>query len=97
MRDEGRSKEQLRAEELLKLNELRLEALVKLNQMTDAPLSKIAHFAMEEAIRLTGSTIGYISFMNEDETVLTMHAWSKSALAECRIEDKPLIYPVQTT
>jgi PAS domain S-box-containing protein len=97
MRDEDKSKEQLCAEELFKLNELRLEALVKLNQMTNAPLSEIAHFAMEEAIRLTGSTIGYISFMNEDETVLTMHAWSKSALAECRIEDKPLLYPVATT
>jgi PAS domain S-box-containing protein len=97
MLDEEKSREQVLAAELLKLNELRLEALVKLNQMADAPLSQIAHFAMEEAIRLTGSTIGYVSFMNEDETVLTMYAWSRSALAECRIEDKPLLYPVETT
>jgi len=89
--------ERKRAEELLKLNELRLETLLKLNQMTEAPLSEIAHFAMEEATLLTGSEIGYIAFMNEDESVLTMHAWSKTAMAECRINDKPLLYPVETT
>ena len=89
--------ERNRAEELLKLNELRLEALVKLNQMANAPLSEITHFAMEEATRLTGSKIGYVAFMNEDETVLTMHAWSKAAMAECRIADKPLLYPLETT
>jgi two-component system cell cycle sensor histidine kinase/response regulator CckA len=86
-----------RAEELLKLNELRLEALVKLNQMADAPLAEIAHFAMEEGTLLTGSKIGYIAFMNEDETILAMHAWSKAAMAECRINDKPWLYPVETT
>ena len=85
------------AEEALQLNELRLEALLRLNQMADAPLNEIARFAMEEATLLTKSKIGYVAFMNEDETVLTMHAWSKTAMAECRLEDKPLLYPVETT
>ncbi|MDD5642343.1 MAG: PAS domain S-box protein [Syntrophales bacterium] len=89
--------ERQRAEEEWKLNESRLETLVQLNQMADAPLSEIANFAMEEATRLTGSKIGYVAFMNEDETVLTMHAWSKTAMAECRISDKPLHYPVADT
>jgi PAS domain S-box-containing protein len=89
--------ERKRADELIKLNESRLEALLQLNQMTDAPLSEITNFALEEAIRLTGSKIGYIAFMNEDETVLTMHAWSRAAMSECRIADKPRKYPVETT
>jgi PAS domain S-box-containing protein len=89
--------ERKRADELIKLNESRLEALLQLNQMTDASLSEITKFAMEEAIRLTGSKIGYIAFMNEDETVLTMHAWSRAAMSECRIADKPRKYPVETT
>jgi PAS domain S-box-containing protein len=85
--------ERQRAEEALRLNEQRLGALLKLNQMTEATLHDITHFAMEEAVRLTGSKIGYIAFVNDDETVLTMHAWSKNAMAECHMEDKPLIYP----
>jgi PAS domain S-box-containing protein len=35
--------------------------------------------------------------MNEDETVLTMQAWSKTAMGECAVTDKPLIYPLETT
>jgi PAS domain S-box-containing protein len=80
-----------------KLDELRLEALLQLNRMDSATVGEIANHAMEEAIRLTQSSIGYIAFMNEDQTVLTMHAWSKSAMEECRIESKLIDYPVEAT
>jgi PAS domain S-box-containing protein len=89
--------ERKQAEALLKLNESRIEALLKLNHMPDASFKEVSDFVLEEAIRLTGSKIGYLAFMNNDETVLTMYSWSKSALEECRIADKPLIYPVETT
>ena len=46
---------------------------------------------------LTNSKIGYLAFMNEDETVLTMHSWSKTAMAQCAIIDKPIVYPVVNT
>jgi PAS domain S-box-containing protein len=35
--------------------------------------------------------------MNEDETVLTMQAWSKIAMDQCAIIDKPIDYPLETT
>jgi len=89
--------ERKRAEDISKLNELRLEALQKLNQMAESPLQEIAAFALEEATRLTGSTIGYVAFMNEDETVLTMHAWSKTAMEECGIKDFTHNFPLETT
>jgi len=86
-----------RAEERLRLDEARLEALVQLSEMTGAPLREITDFAMESGVKLTRSTIGYLAFTNEDETVLTMHSWSKTAMAECAIADKPVVYPVETT
>ena len=86
-----------RVEQGLRLDESRLEALLQLNQMTDASLKEITDFALEEAVRLTQSEIGYLAFLNEDESVLTMHSWSKSAMAECAIIDKPIVYPVETT
>lgn len=89
--------ERKRAEEILKLNESRLAGLLQLNQMAAAPTQQIASFALEEATRLTGSTIGYLAFMNEDETVLTMHAWSKTAMAGCRVENRTQIFPMETT
>ena len=87
----------VKAEEHIRLNAERTETLVRINQMTGSTLQQITDFALEEAVRLTGSTIGYLAFLNEDESVLTMHSWSKSAMAECAIVDKPIIYPVDTT
>ncbi|WP_255336979.1 GAF domain-containing protein [Methanosarcina sp. KYL-1] len=89
--------ERKKAEAAQRLNEARLEALVKLNQMTGASLKEITDFAREEAVRLTGSKLGYLAFMDAYETSLIMHSWSKSAMEECVIEDKRFIYPVKTT
>ncbi len=59
-----------RALETFRLNEARLSALLELSQRTDAPLNEITSFALEEAIRLTRSRVGYLAFANEDESVL---------------------------
>ncbi len=85
------------AEATLRLNEARVQALLALNQMSGDNLSEIASFALEAAVRLTQSKIGYIAFANEDESVLTMYAWSSSAMQECQVKDKPIVYPVKTT
>jgi PAS domain S-box-containing protein len=86
-----------RAEAEHELTTMRVEALLQLNQMTDAPLQELTDFALEEAVELTQSTIGYLAFLNQDETVLTMHSWSKTAMRECAIIDKPIEYPIETT
>ncbi|NLX94654.1 MAG: response regulator [Rhodopirellula sp.] len=86
-----------RAEEAVRLEQSRLEGLLTLGRMTEASLPEITHFALEEAVRLTQSKIGYLAFLNEDETVLSMHAWSKSAMEECGILDKPIDYLVEST
>jgi two-component system sensor histidine kinase/response regulator len=84
-------------EAALLLERSRLEALLQLSQMTAAPMQGITDFALEAAVRLTESKIGYLAFMNEDETVLTMHSWSKTAMEQCAIINKPIVYPVETT
>jgi len=86
-----------RVEAALRLNESRLQALLTLNRMTAAPVKELTDFALEEGVRLTGSAIGYLAFMSEDETVLTMHAWSKTAMEQCAIIDRPIVYPLETT
>ena len=88
---------QKRAEERSKLDEARVNTLLELSQMTDRSAADIANHAMESAIKLTGSTIGYIAFVNEDETVLTMHYWSNSAMQQCAMTNKPIVYPVKDT
>jgi anti-anti-sigma regulatory factor len=79
------------------LDETRLNALLDLNQMADRSLQEITDYALEQAVALTGSDIGYLAFMNDDESVLTMHSWSKTAMKQCAIIDKPIVYPVAST
>ncbi len=85
------------AEETIRLNESRLNVLLKLNQMTEASsLQEIKDFTLEAAVKLTKSKIGYLAFMNDDESILTMHSWSKNIVKQCNIGDKPLTYPMET-
>jgi two-component system, sensor histidine kinase and response regulator len=75
----------------------RTSVLLALSRMTDQSQDDIATFALENAILATRSAIGYIAFVNDDETVLTMHYWSKSAMRECAVIDKPIVYPLADT
>ena len=85
------------AEEALQLDESRLETLLALNQKTESSLEELTDFSLEEAIRLTKSSIVYLAFMSEDETALTVPSRSKSAMQESEVGNKRLVHPVETT
>ncbi len=89
--------ERKRGQQIERLNQMRIEGLLRLNHMADASVRELTTHAMEEVVRLTGSKIGYIAFMNESETVLTMYAWSKDALEQCAVSDRPFEYAVANT
>ncbi len=77
------SVEQLeRAREEILFNQRRLEALVNLARLGDATPQDIADFALEEAVRLTRSRIGYLHFIREDGSI-EMHSWSREVRADC--------------
>ncbi len=84
-------------EKTLLQNDSRTEVLQMLNKMTVASTQEIMQYAMEEAISLTKSDLGYLALTNEDETVLTMHYWSEKAMSQGKIIDKPIVYPLETT
>jgi PAS domain S-box-containing protein len=80
-----------RVEEALYLNELQVHALLQLNEMAELPMQTITDFALEKAIELTRSTIGYLAFVNADETLLTMNWWPREQRAS---EPGPQTHPV---
>jgi len=53
--------------EALQLNEMRLEALLSLSDNSAASTEEIITFTVKEAIRLTGSSFGYIDFMDKKQ------------------------------
>jgi PAS domain S-box-containing protein len=84
-------------QEALILDEKRLEALVRLNEQETATIQELVTFAMDEMVQLTRSILGYIALYDEDERILTMYAWSKSAMEECGIAERPIQYPIDET
>jgi signal transduction histidine kinase/CheY-like chemotaxis protein/HPt (histidine-containing phosphotransfer) domain-containing protein len=74
-----------------------MEAMLELNHKFDNPLEEISAKVVEDSIRLTDSQIGYLAMVNEDETVLTMQYWSKSANDTCRIIAPPPTYQLEAT
>jgi len=89
--------ERKRAEEALLLDDSRLEALQKLNQMDEASLKEITDFALEAGVKLTGSKLGYLAFLDDSEETLFMHSWSKTAMQICKVENKPLVFFLKDT
>ena len=79
------------------LNERRLEAMLKMYGMGNQSVLDITHFALESAVEVTQSDLGYLAFVNEDETVLNMYAWSRKAMSQCEIQDRTISYLVQET
>ncbi|MBN2514158.1 MAG: PAS domain S-box protein [Sedimentisphaerales bacterium] len=89
--------ERKRAEDAIQFNAERMQALLRLNQMTGASLREITNYALEEAVRLTRSRMGYLAFVNEEQTVLTIYSWSKEAVQKCRVDEKPIFYEAGKT
>lgn len=68
----------------LKLNAERLSALYRMGQQRFETEKQLVDFALEEAVRLTGSTIGYFHFLNKDEVSLELFTWSRDVTRFCK-------------
>ncbi|HCY83908.1 MAG TPA: hypothetical protein DHV36_02105 [Desulfobacteraceae bacterium] len=79
---QNRTRELEGANEELRRNEERLAALLKLSLMVDKTEKEIVDFALEEAVRLTGSKIGYLNFLNPDQETIRLHTWPRTSLEE---------------
>ena len=91
---ESRRERKLAKQELL-LTDMRQEALLKLYQMADTPLDTITGFVVEECLKMTGSEIAFIGYINEDETIMHTHLWSKKAMRQCSVDRKPVKFPIE--
>lgn len=84
------------AEETLLLQKMRLETLQQLNKMAGVSLHEIFEFVLEEGLKLTKSKYGFLGFLSEDKTTMTVHAWSKGVFRDCRMHEAPLHFPLET-
>ena len=75
----------------------RSEATVGMMSMRGSPLEDILGRALEEALKLSRSKVGYIATYNCSSKKLKMIAWSLSAMVDSRLKDPPRIYDLDKT
>jgi len=86
-----------RTRDLLQAEEARDRALLALSQKHDASINEILDAALDAALLVTGSAIGYIYFYNEETQLFTLYSWSKSAMSECTVMEKQSTYALDKT
>jgi GAF domain-containing protein len=89
--------EQKRSEAALKLDEARLAGLLRIAQYRADTIQSLLDYALEEAISLTNSTLGYIYFYTEAKREFTLNTWSKSVMEVCSVLDPQRVYQLDQT
>ena len=85
------------ADEVVKLEEARLECLLKINQHSVESIQELLDFALEEAISITESKIGYIYFYNDNKKEFTLNTWSKEVMHQCTVVEPRTVYNLEKT
>jgi PAS domain S-box-containing protein len=68
----------------LLISDLRLKAMFEMSQQADTMDERaLLRRGAEEAVRLTGSHIGYVHFVNNDQETIELHSWSAETLKHC--------------
>jgi len=61
------------------------------------PVKEILNSMLDDVERFTESKLSYYATYDEDTEVLTMVGWSMSAMNDCKLITKPIVYPLDET
>ncbi|MHB1357288.1 MAG: PAS domain S-box protein [Anaerolineae bacterium] len=89
--------ERKRAEERILRDELRLKSIINILQFHSESVQGFLDNALNEAINLTESQLGYIYFYHEDRQQFMLNTWSKQVMHECTIRDAQATYDLEKT
>lgn len=89
--------EKKEAEENLHLREERLRSLLSILQYKSDSVQDFLDFALDEAIKLTQSKIGYIYHYSEERMEFTLNTWSKDVMKECMVIAPLNTYKLENT
>lgn len=78
----------------LRINQDRFASLLTLAQMKNRTEAELVDFALAEAIRLSGSDVGYIHYYDEDSKTIQLFRWDDKTLQDCTLPDLSSAYPL---
>ncbi|PLX19888.1 MAG: hypothetical protein C0599_10065, partial [Salinivirgaceae bacterium] len=65
-------------------------------EMSNVNVDEIYDYTLEKAVDLCNSKIGFLGFLNEDETVVKIHAWSDAVMKGCAVKDQYIKFDIET-
>lgn len=71
-----------------------LEALWGLSKTQDQDIHVITDYIFEQMKKLCGSDYAFYGLVNDDESEMTVYSWSRNAMKQCAMDDKPLVYRI---
>ncbi|MFC5301401.1 PAS domain S-box protein [Azospira restricta] len=90
----ARTAELEQANHRLQISDMRLNAMFEMSQRATAlDERELLQMGIDEAVRLTGSEIGYLHLMNEDQESIHLYLWSSGTVSHCEQVDASH-YPV---
>jgi len=75
----------------------RLRSLASILQYPAKNSQEFLDYALDEALRLTRSKLGYIYFFDETKQEFILNTWSKGVMKECSIVNPQSIYNLEKT
>lgn len=72
-------------------------SMTRLGRMASMPVDQFKDAITREACSLTNSTLSYFATVNDEQDALSMIGWSKSAMVNCTMIDKPIDYKLVDT
>jgi len=87
--------DRMRAEAAVRSAHARLEALWSVSSLADADPTKISDYILASLTRMTESRDGFYGFVNEDESLLTIHSLSDNTIQRCEVAGNPQHFPIR--
>jgi PAS domain S-box-containing protein len=72
----------------------RLEALWGVARLTGTDYDTLCDQILLEIMDMTQSAYAFYGFLNEDESVMSVYAWSRGARESCQMQGKPLEFAI---
>ena len=86
-----------RAEEQMRINEVRLQSLYEIVRFPAEDIQALLDLTLDEALKLTGSKVGYIYHYDEETKLFTLNSWSRNVMNECAVLEKQTTYDLEKT
>ncbi|MFH1116761.1 MAG: PAS domain S-box protein [Pseudomonadota bacterium] len=80
-----------------RMNEARLQSLHDIGQYGAACTQDLLDFALHEAVKLTGSKVGYIYHYDEEKRLFELNTWSKEVMKQCEVAEPKTLYELDKT